>query len=220
MSFTTGDVDIKIKDVKITNEKDVTLDYIVQEANSIYREMKKANYQITDFEASDKFTARMRKEHPEFAQSYPIVLRYICQMGEYKTSAFKKYLEHIAKNPWKSKAEYLESQCDYVVMLYKATKSRWSVKDVANLRKNVHAMLKKEDEVFVKVAEKTQKEVESEEEQYKQNKRSELQKFYGKWGYDTGDMQIRTETDITTDNTPEVPQFEMPEKSSADDLLM
>jgi hypothetical protein len=222
-SFQTGDVDIKIKDVKITNEKEVTLDYIVNEAALIYKKMRAANYKITDYEAADEFTAKTRKEHSEFAQSYPIVLRYICQMQEFTRKSMTQYLKHIAQHPWKSHDEYLESQSDYVVMLYKSTHPRWHVKEIANLRKNILTLLKQEHESFTKVADKTQKQVEEEELAYRKKSRTELAEFYSKYSKDSFDMQIRTESDISIAPRVDIDAMCIVEDnavSMADELLM
>jgi len=201
MSFTTGDVDIKIKNIRIENEKNVTPKDIVNEASEIYKKMKKADYRITDYERADEFTAKMRSEHKEFAQSYPIVLRYICQMQEYSAKALQKYLTAIAVKPWKSKVEYIESQCDYVVTLYKEKHPRWHVKDIANLRANISKLLKTEDEKFTEIAEKTQKEVDRDDEEYKKKRKNELINFYRKYGTETSLMNLRVESNVEGGDT-------------------
>lgn len=204
MSFTTGDVDIKIKDVRITNEKNVTPKDIVNEATEIYKKMKKAQYTMLEFDRADEFMAKMRKEHKEFAQSYPIVLRYICQMQEYSPAALSKYLEQIARKPWKSKEEYIESQCDYVVLLYKQHHKHWHIKDVANLRNNISKMLREEDKKFTEMTEKTQKEVDADDEMYKKNRKHEFIEFYKKFGKETKDIQLQLKSTVDIDNLPEI----------------
>ena len=200
MSFTTGDVDIKLRNVSITSEKNVTIDDIIKEAVEINKKLRARKIKPGDFDASDAFMAEMRKEHKEFSQSYPIVLRYMCQMQQFHANALRKYLNYIRDHPWKNHDEYLDSQVHYVVILYKETHKHWNRTQVDNLTKNIRSILKKEHERFIELSDKYKKEVEEEETKYKAKNEDVMKEFYKQNGYDTFDLHLRTKTDIPTDN--------------------
>jgi hypothetical protein len=143
--YTTGDVDLKIH---FQSEKNVTADDLLAEAGVIWNKVRAKSLPPGDDEAADNFMSETRKSHPQFCKSYPIVTKYMIYMQEYKQDAFKKYLLKISKHPWKNEGEYLDSQADYVVLLYKATHPRWDINHVNNLRTNIRSMLQQESELF------------------------------------------------------------------------
>lgn len=204
MSFTTGDVDIKLKSVSITSEKNVTIDDICNEAVAISKKLRAKKIKPGDFDAADLFMSDMRKEHKEFAQSYPIVLRYMCQMQQYHTGALRKYLNYIREHPWKNQKEYLESQVHYVITLYKETHRRWNRTQVENLAKNVRNMLTQEHDRFIELSTKYKAEVDHEETGYKAGREESMKAFYATQGKDIGDLHLRTVTDVPTDNIVDI----------------
>jgi protein-tyrosine-phosphatase len=196
MQFTTGDADIRLKNISITSEKAVTAEDIIKEAVEISKKLRAKKLKPGDFDAADAFMNDMRREHKEFSQSYPIVLRYMCQMQQFHTAALRKYLAHIASHPWKNHDEYLDSQVQYVVLLYKETHKRWNRTEVDNLSKNVHKLLKSEHKRFMELSDKYKTEVEHEESGYKAGREDIMKAFYAAQGKDTLDIKLRTETNI------------------------
>jgi protein-tyrosine-phosphatase len=228
MSFSTNDVNLKIA---ISSEKVVTLDEIVKEASSIYAKCKKRKLTFGDEKAAEALLSEMQKAHPQLSKSYPIVLRYICQMQEYSPQAFRKYLIKIKLHPWKSEGEYLESQTDYVVMLYQTTHKHWNQTDVNKIRKNILAMLKNEHEVFTKYAKEFKDEVDKEEEMFTEQSDNAMREFYAIHGEDALHVPIVMSTDISTEQIVSIDTItcisdsnasaaEMTTDVSADDLLM
>lgn len=193
--YTTGDIDFK---VRVTNEKDVTVDYVVNEANQMWREIRSRKLKFGDMDAADAVMNEMRKKHPQFCKSYPIVLRYMCQMQEYDHRAFRNYLMKIKEHPYTNETEYLDSQADYVVILYKQRNSRWNCTQVSNLRKNVRGLLQREHDVFKSYVEEFDKEVSAETEKLKEKGTAELHEFVqivGPEGMKAAGT-IRVETDL------------------------
>lgn len=191
MAYSTGEVKISI-----SNERDVTLEQVVNEATTIWKKCRKEKLPFGDLEAADQQMEKIRKEHPEFCKSYPIVLRYICQMQEYKPRAFRKYLLKIQQTPWKNQEEYLDSQADYVCLLYQETKARWNRTDVENIRRNVRAMLQKEHDTFMMYAEEFDKEVNTEESLFKERATEAMREFYAQYGEETLSVPIRAQSDL------------------------
>lgn len=199
--YTTGETKFV---AKITNEKDVTIDYVVNEANTMWKKVRSSELKFGDLESADVLMEKMRKEHPEFCKSYPIVLRYMCQMHEYSGKAFKTYLMKIKEHPYTSEEEYLESQADYVVILYKQRNKRWNNTQIANLRRNVLTLLQNEHEVFKKYVNEFDREVTAETEKLSMKSIEELHEFATLVGADGMKKAgtIRVETEIPSDNIP------------------
>jgi hypothetical protein len=204
MSFTTGDADIKLKNVKITSEKNVTVDDVVKEAVIINKKMIARKIKPGDFDLADQFMSEMRKEHKEFSQAYPIVLRYMCQMQQFNAKALRKYLLHIQEHPYKSEHEYLDSQTDYVVYLYKAQNKRWNTTQISNLRKNVRKMLGDEHSQFVEISKKHKEDVEREELLYKAAREDTMKAFYSMYGNEALEVPIRAATELPLDSIPTI----------------
>lgn len=187
--------------VHVRSEREVTADDIVREANTIWKKVKSQDIDIRDVDATENYTNQLRKEHPEFAKAYPIVLRYMCQMREYKGSALKKYLQKIQAKPYTNEEEYLESQVDYVEILYKATHNKWNRTEIVNLRKNIRNILTTEHKDFKKKIKRIDEDVTRENELYKQKNKYELREYLSdiiSSGEDPGNIAIRTETNIVT----------------------
>lgn len=196
MEYTTGDFDLR---AKITNEKEVTIDYIVKEAEQIYAIVKK--HKLKTLDDADAMLSDLQKTHPDFSKAYPIVLRYMCQMQEYDSRALRSYLTKIQRHPYKTEDEYLESQADYVVMLYKSRNKHWNATNVANLRNNIRGILKQEHETFKNYVAAFDKEVNAETQHLNDLAMDDLRQFVRKIGVDgmASAGTIRVESDIQGD---------------------
>lgn len=162
----------------IHNEKDVTPDYVLKEANTMWKKASKWKVDPTNSEEVDGKMAEMRRDHPEFCQSYPIVLRYMVQFKQYSSEAFRIYLKKIQNKPWKNENEYLDSQADYVVILYQKTHKNWNSTQVGQLRRNIREILQKEHDHFKMRLEQNQKVVEADEERIKFAAKDDLAEMF------------------------------------------
>jgi hypothetical protein len=194
--------------LSIHNEEEVTIDDLVKEAQCMWgkarTEFKNNKISInneslvTDF--SEKLMARMRKEHNNFCQSYPIVLRYMCEMREFNPKAFRRYLMKLEKHPWKTEEEYLDSQADYVVMLYQATHPRWNKTDVNRLKTNIRNLLQSEHKQFKQNYDNILKDVESTEEHLREKSKAELAEFFNQ--VKSGSAKLMTGFTVEMDSIP------------------
>jgi len=57
-------------------------------------------------------------KYPNFAQAYPIVIRYLARELKYNRKAFKKFLDKLEKDPGKGMQGFMERQADYARFLY------------------------------------------------------------------------------------------------------
>ena len=83
----------------VTNEKDVTPDFVAGEARDMWKAVRKARAQKA--EDVDALFHRMWKEHPQFCQAYPIVVGEMVQ-GRYHQKAFEKYLKYLSNHTFPS----------------------------------------------------------------------------------------------------------------------
>lgn len=220
--YTTGDIDLK---VKITSEKDLTIDDIVNEATQMWKITKSRKLKSGDLEAADALMNEFRKTNPEFCKSYPIVLRYMVQMQEFEPKALNLYLRKIKEHPWKDEKGYLDSQADYVVLLYKATHSRWNKTQVSKIWNGVRNMLQRETEIFKQYLEEYDREVSAQEEMLKKGSIDELKQFVevAAATIESHAGTVRTETDLKggfVDVDKLTDGIETSTLMSADELLM
>jgi len=221
--YTTGDIDLK---VKITSEKNVTIDDVVREATAMYKIARSRNLKFGDLEAADALMAEFRKSNPEFSKSYPIVLRYMCQMQEFDSKALRKYLLKIKEHPWKNEKEYLDSQADYVVILYQATHSKWNRTQINNIRANVRATLQREHDMFTQYVKEFDREVTEQEQVLKKKSMDELTEFVRVASSTISEKAgtVRMETDLVSSSSIDVDSLaaeldNSPDYMSADSLL-
>jgi len=143
--------------LSIKNEKSVDRNYILREADEMWEKTrgKILNPKDQHEEFVELFT-KIRKEHKEFSESYPMVVRCMTQMNSYNHDVFDRYLKRIETKMWKSSDEYLDSQTDYVVMLMKwvasrkdnTSKKHLNMTEKANIRSNIRKLLDVEDKEF------------------------------------------------------------------------
>lgn len=163
---------------KITNEKDVTIDDILDEADVMWKKYRDRKVNILDTEAVEACMQEMRREHKQFCTSYPIVLRYMVQFKQYHRKALHKYLKYISVNPWKSEEEYLDSQSDYVVILYKELHPKWNRTEVIRMKREIRAILAAETKNFKDRLNEFEKKVNDTEARLKRESREELIQYF------------------------------------------
>ena len=159
---------------KFGQEKQI--EFIVKEADIIWQKVKTANIIATDFKATDDYFKLLRIEHPDFAKTLPLVMRVMVQTRQYNSKALERYLKKLSidMKKWKSMDDYIESQADYMVYLYKATHNHYSPKDTIAVRKHNAEMLKKENDDMKKYSEEVQIEAEEQQKKISEERRKVL----------------------------------------------
>lgn len=120
---------------------------------------------------------KIYKAHPQFSNAYPIVLRYMCEMLEYSPKALRLFLMKIKEHPYRSETEYIASQADYVVMLYKARHPKWNASDVKTLRANIVNVLTVEHDSFKSNVKKIDEQIKKENRVLHNRRREEISKY-------------------------------------------
>jgi len=180
----------------LTSEKEVTIDDVVAEGDSMYRYVKSRYGKATPQEIHSEIT----RDHPQFSKSYPLVVRYMCDLKQYSSRALRQWLTKIKSAPWKSEAEYIESQADYVYKLVCAKNPRSSTTDKIAVKANLRRMLMEEHNSFKAGAENAEKAVTAREDMLNDRNRDELYAFMKKLTSDDIDSigTFRVETDVET----------------------
>lgn len=219
MAYST-DNDIKYV---VKQEKEVTAEFVLEEAKQIWKKVKAMNVPVGDSVKAELCMDAIRREHRDFCQAYPIVLRYMAQMGEFRAKAFKQYLAHILHHPWSTEEAFLESQADYVVLLYKATHKKWNTTEISNLRTNIRNMLFAEHNEFKeKVAE--MKKIVDEDDEYLTRRRLEELRDWVTKNIDSIDTTVRASVaeDLAVRSEPKIYQLlenvQSDVKVNADDI--
>lgn len=182
-------------------EKEVTVDDVVAEANDIWTLFKKT-FPRTAEHSQDSLTAfynEMQCEHPQFANTYPIVMRYMCELGQFHPDALRKYLRFIQHHQWNSVDSYLESQAKYALILYKRLNPKYKMDDAQRYYDNVLKMLKNERKQFEADADAAKTEVDKNHERMKLRNAIELREFYAMYGKEAVAVPIRVVSDFTND---------------------
>ena len=172
-----------VKSIKIESEKNVTVDEVVAEGDAIFSRVRAAMRRKENLEELSK---ELYRSHPQFAQSYPLALRYICDMQRYNSKAFRRWLLKIKEHPWKSEEEYIEAQADYVYKLICAENPRGSVRDKHTAKANLRKLLMAEHKEFKQKADDVEKQVDSREQRLHDRNVDELFSFLRK--FDDNDL--------------------------------
>lgn len=182
---------------KIAYEKEVTEEDIVSEANAIWKQFLTQFPEKTgERDQIAAFYKEMRETHPQLAQSYPIVLRYMCELGQYSTKALRKYLKRLRHNPWNSVDSYLESQASYLLILYKALTPHYRENEAKRYYANCLAMLKEERRQFEKETAQAQETVDKNHERIITRNRMELRDYFATFGHEAVDVPITVISDV------------------------
>lgn len=160
------------------NGKAQSIPAIVDEANKIWKKVKDAKVPITDYDGCDALWKRLCEEHKDFKLSLPLVLKTMVTTKNYNSKALERYLKKLAvdmKN-FRSMDDYLKSQAEYFVFLYKASNKHYSQRDVALIREQGFQQLKEEYEEIQKIAEEAEEEAKRLAEEANEKRRQDLYK--------------------------------------------
>jgi len=164
--------------VEVQNEDQVTLGDILNEANNIWAEYKKSQINIRDHLSLDRYLEKIQKEHNKLYMAYPTVIRHMIQEGLYHPKAFKHYLARLAKHPWMSDDQRLDSYADYYIILFKTKNKRWNNTEIQSQWKNYRKILQKEHDEFINLYDKYKTKIEQQDKKYaKERKETRLEIF-------------------------------------------
>lgn len=126
----------------------------IQLANKIWDDVNEC------FE-SDNFARLTTQEQLKYFQSrylnfnkqHPLPLRYMIEARQYKTEAFRRYINKVCKSKIGAQEVFLERQADYVVMLWKELTPKYDTKKAKELWEYTFETIKKETDLFKDIQE-------------------------------------------------------------------
>jgi hypothetical protein len=148
-----GDVPLK---VNVANKTTRSPDFICAEAERIWKAVKESGMlrQKDDSPARIKYLDDMQRKESDFQSSFPLVLRWMIQVGEYRPKAFYKYVLKYGKasqDGIPDEKAYMRLQAEYLVLLFTEKNPRENATQVNIYRERISQMLIDESESFQKM---------------------------------------------------------------------
>jgi hypothetical protein len=150
---------------------------IVKEAEQILKECRAfrgSKKRVLTDEEHKELHKKMVTDHHDFASIYMLPLRSIVYTNELYSDVMEKYVNHLSKNPWDTRREFIERQADYLVFLYRKKNKRHGSKDVAIYKDSVVRQLVEEDESMKKYEKEVKETVEAEFDQIVDQRRDRI----------------------------------------------
>lgn len=138
-----------------------TLEEIGEIGKAIWKEVRESKVSATDADGNRRLLARIREDFKDFAESFPLVLRWIVEQRMFSRKALDHYLRLHATKKLESRTAFLELQAEYVVNCWREKNPRQGAKGVARFRKQVCDQLLEEDKQFTEAAEAAKKEADA-----------------------------------------------------------
>lgn len=188
-------------EAQIKYEKQVTKEDVIAEFGTIWAEFRRRFSTGGDHTNDDlsAFYKDMQTEHKQLSSSYPIVLRYMCELGQYHPTALRRYLSHIEHHPWKSVDSYLESQAKYVLILFKQANPKYRENDARACYDTALRRLRAEHKQFEAETEQAKKEVDKNHDRMVIRNRMELREHFAKYGPAAGEVPLSVVRDAGVD---------------------
>ena len=135
-------------------------------------ENKLENKKTDEYEI--KLLEELQIEYTHFSLSFPLVLRWMVQMRQFKTQAFKEYLSFFINAEISSRQDFLKVQGEYLVFLYKNMNLNVTKKEIDNYREEIISNLIEEDELFKKIETEAKLELEQHDNELQTNRRNAI----------------------------------------------
>lgn len=171
-----AEIDMKSKAVtkipKCTSDnKGTQIEEIAKIAKNIWKKI--IEYYLKN-NNSDKLLNNLQNEYNEFFLSFPLVLRWMVEMRQFKMNVFKAYLDKFINAEINSKTEFLKLQGDYLVMLFIDLNPAASKTKIMQYEEDITNYLLLEDESFKDMEEEAKEALKQETEKMTKEKKELL----------------------------------------------
>lgn len=143
------------------------------------KRQKSDNDNLTDADG-EEILKLFQDVYKNFAEMFPIVLRYICQMGQFNSKAFSKYLRKVKNSTDRErKTHMVDRNADYVKYLWQESNKnhpRWA-QESAYVYRTAYKSLNDEFETYEAAQELAKERIKEMDEKNLQSKRDDLKKF-------------------------------------------
>jgi FMN phosphatase YigB (HAD superfamily) len=152
-----------------------TNDVYIRDANTIFAALGKdlKNEEFVNMAMEEQLKI-YQERYPDFARTFPIVMRYMIQFRQYKTKAMARFLKRLNSNPYRSEAEYCERQADYVKYLYMESTPHYTAKVAGEVHRDVLEALLEELKDYKEMVEVVKQKSKEGELQNAEERRNEL----------------------------------------------
>lgn len=164
---------------EIDDPEDVKINKVCTIATNIWKfiiehnlKNKLENKKTDEYEV--KLLEELQIEYTHFSLLFPLVLRWMVQMRQFKTQAFKEYLSFFINAEISSRHDFLKTQGEYLVLLYKNINLNSTKKEIDNYREEIIRNLIDEDELFKKIEEEAKLELEQQDNNLQTNRRNAI----------------------------------------------
>jgi len=154
-------------------------DTYVRDAENIWNDFKHRINSDAKFKAlsSEAQLSFYQKNYHQFTMLFPVILRYMIQMRSYNSKAFRKFINRLQSNPYKSRLEFCERQADYAKYLFMETSKSHNMKEAQQVWQQTYDGLAREVEAFKQADEIVKQRLNNTEQKNKQERREELIKM-------------------------------------------
>uniref|UniRef100_A0A6C0I168 Uncharacterized protein n=1 Tax=viral metagenome TaxID=1070528 RepID=A0A6C0I168_9ZZZZ len=154
-----------------SDNKEVQIEEIAKTAKAIWKKI--IEYYLKN-NNSEELLNNLQSEYNEFFLSFPLVLRWMVEMKQFKIKVFKAYLDKFINAEINSKTEFLKLQGDYLVMLFADLNPSISKEKLAQYEEEITNYLLVEDETFKNMEEEAKEEIQQETEKMSKEKKEAL----------------------------------------------
>lgn len=156
----------------VSSQNRATPDELVEIGKQLWDDVRNSGVDPSHEKESEALLARIQEKYKEFTQSFPLVVRWTVQLREFNARALKRYFLKHATASLETRAEFLELQAEYLVLLrQEKSPQRLTTKELAAYRKSVVDALKQEDELFTTTTKQVEEEFERRKQQFADERR-------------------------------------------------
>jgi hypothetical protein len=166
------------------NKENKTRQDILNEANMIYAKFKKMckerNVPTSKIKEGnydnqlDEIYEILQKEHKDFHAAYTLQLRYMIQLGKYRSDVMDLYLRKLEAKMWTNEEEYIDYQAMYAKTLYMKSNPRYLLKEANEEYEQTKKILKNEMTQIKELTKRTMDEIEKEDKDREKRKREDM----------------------------------------------
>jgi len=167
-----GEIDVGSKIHLSKEDKDKKIDELTTIAKKIWKRVIEIN--LKKEYPQEMLLNVMQSEYNEFFLSFPLVLRWMVEMNQFKVSSFKRYLEIFLDAEIKTKEEFLKIQGKYLVILYKELNPTLSEEKILFYEEEINNLLTLEDEAFKEMEKEALEEIKEESKKASDEKKEKL----------------------------------------------
>lgn len=167
-----GEIDVKSKVNLSKEDKNIKIDELTTLAKKIWKRIIEIN--LKKEYPQEMLLNVMQTEYNEFFLSFPLVLRWMVEMNQFKVTSFKRYLEIFLDSEIKTKEEFLKLQGKYLVILYKELNPSLSDEKILLYEEEINNLLSLEDETFKEMEKEALEEIKEESKKASDEKKERL----------------------------------------------